>query len=619
MTRRRLSLEEEARLHTPAQDAPALPDAEPAQPLDDVPPDAELSSPDEHAQPDASDASAPDASPSPDDAPPDASPPRGRAAPLAPKAQRAQAQPRQRSNTRPAPPTTTRPASKSPTAPASPKTPTRPASKRPKTPATLADPDARPRAARDEVRALAALTGRAKPPAPPRAQAPFPGMDSDYAEILAHVRARAELRDLHTLTHQTKTGLRSQRFDGSAPQVAFWQSTAKIQGFVGGIGSGKTYSGAVKCLLMPAGTTILACAPTYVMLRDGAWKTFWEVCHPYIRHHNKARFETVLTNGTTILWRATMFADRLRGINAGAIWLDEAGYVSEAAWKVVLGRLRRAPGILWITSTPKGKRHWLYNVLVGDPDRWTQSFHSPTRLNRRLPPSYIEMTAKNYGGAYRRQELEGEFVEFGGTKFQRSWFDIIEEGQYPRAPDREVRFWDLAVTQDRLNKKGRSRQKDATASLRGCFHDGHLFLRWGVHMKEEWPSVRRRLVETCLVEPGVQVGVEAYGGGWVGLVQDLKAMPQLISTDIQGFALPGDKSVRAARWSHLASDGRVHLVQGPWVNTFLDEVEVFGQDGDNTGAPESGEINDDFVDAASGVVGMLEGGQRHWLHRLLGM
>lgn len=469
---------------------------------------------------------------------------------------------------------------------------------------------------KEDRRALDVLCGPRRTPKF-GALGPMPGMDAPFEVIQDYLRRKAQIRDLKTLAHQGPARARSLSFSGSAPQVAFWASQAKVQGFVGGIGSGKTYSGAVKCLMMPPGTTILACAPTYVMLRDGAWKSFWEVCHPYIKSHNKSRFETVLTNGTTILWRATVFADRLRGINAGAAWIDEAGYVHESAWKVIVGRVRRAPSTVWLTSTPKGKKHWLYDVLVGKPASHTEMFHSPTRLNRRLPADWLANVGSMYGGTYKLQELEGQFIEFGGTKFKRDWFDIIGEGQYPIDPDREARFWDLAVTQEKLGKKGHSRQKDATASIRGCFQDGHLYLRWGKHMKQEWPVVRREIVHTCLSEPALPVGIEAYGGGWKGLVQDLKAIPQLMTTDINGYAMPGDKSVRAARWSHLAEDGRVHLVDGPWTRIFLDEAEVFGQE-DAVGSPTNSEINDDFMDATSGLVGMLDGGQRSWLDRLWG-
>ncbi len=441
-----------------------------------------------------------------------------------------------------------------------------------------------------------------------------PGIDEPLHVHQDAAAARAELRDLAALSSGKKAHKRVAHFQGSAPQVAFWQSKARIQGFVGGIGSGKTYSGAVKCLSMPPRTDILVCAPTYVMLRDGAWRTFWDVCAPYVKKHNQQRFETILHNGTKITWRATLFPERLRGINAGAIWIDEAGYVNETAWKVILGRLRREPGVMWLTSTPKGKKHWLYDVLVGKPDNHTEMFHSPTRENTFLPDAYLELTAKNYGGTYKAQELDGQFVDFSGTKFRREWFNIISDGGYPAHPDREVRFWDLAVTAESRPGGKRRKQKDATASVMGCFHDGILYLRWGVHMKEEWPTVRRRIVHTAILERGVDVGVEAYGGGWKGLVQDLQALPELLHTNLDGYALPGDKSVRAARWSHLAEDGRVCLVQGPWVDTFLDEAEVFGQDGD--GAPTGGEINDDFMDATSGVVGMLEGGGRSWLDLL---
>jgi hypothetical protein len=333
-----------------------------------------------------------------------------------------------------------------------------------------------------------------------------PGLDEPLEVHQDAAAVRAELRDLAYLTQGKARPARQLHFKGSQPQLDFWASSARIQGFVGGIGSGKTYSGAVKCLFMPPKTDILVCAPTYVMLRDGAWRTFWDVCAPYVKKHNQQRFETILTNGTKITWRATLFPERLRGINAGAIWIDEAGYVNETAWKIIIGRLRRQPGVIWLTSTPKGKKHWMYDVLVGKPDKHTEMFHSPTRENSFLPDAYLDLTAKNYGGAYKAQELEGQFVDFGGTKFKREWFNIISDGGYPKHPSREVRFWDLAVTAEGRPGQKRREQRDATASVMGCFHDGILYLRWGIHMKEEWPTVRRRIVNTAVLERGVLVG-----------------------------------------------------------------------------------------------------------------
>jgi phage terminase large subunit-like protein len=77
-----------------------------------------------------------------------------------------------------------------------------------------------------------------------------------------------------------------------------------------------------------------------------------------IAAHHEARQETRLVNGTTILWRSATEPDRLRGINAGWAWVDEAASIDHEVWLVLLGRLRRAPERAWITTTPVGAQHW---------------------------------------------------------------------------------------------------------------------------------------------------------------------------------------------------------------------------------------------------------------------
>ncbi len=57
-----------------------------------------------------------------------------------------------------------------------------------------------------------------------------------------------------------------------------------------------------------------------------------------------------------------------------------------------------------------------------------------------------------------------------------------------------------------------------------------------------------------------------------------------------------DKLTRALPWISRAAAGKIHLVQGPWINEFLSECQVFTGHGDK---------HDDQIDAVSGVWGML--------------
>jgi predicted phage terminase large subunit-like protein len=62
----------------------------------------------------------------------------------------------------------------------------------------------------------------------------------------------------------------------------------------------------------------------------------------------------------------------------------------------------------------------------------------------------------------------------------------------------------------------------------------------------------------------------------------------------RGVKETGSKELRANPLSSAAEQGRVKLVEGNWINDFLDEFEMF---------PEG--AHDDIVDATSGALGKL--------------
>ncbi len=145
-------------------------------------------------------------------------------------------------------------------------------------------------------------------------------------------------------------------------------------GFVGGLGSGKTWSGSVKTVLYALGNSgclILVCAPTYRQLRDSTMREFFSVLpNELIENFNKSEYELKLKNGTEVLFRSLDNYDSIRGIQAAFIWIDEANLISLKAWRVVVGRLRQPgfPHRSAITTTPRGKTdNWLYDEYVTKP------------------------------------------------------------------------------------------------------------------------------------------------------------------------------------------------------------------------------------------------------------
>lgn len=205
--------------------------------------------------------------------------------------------------------------------------------------------------------------------------------------------------------------------DDIAAQAAFWRDESRVRGFVGGLGSGKSFAGCVEVFRMPPNTTGLVVSPTYPMLRDTTQRTFFEICPPsLITYHNKTENRTELADGKTILWRSADKPDSLRGPNINWAWGDEWAFVSEETHRVVMGRLRRRPGRFWFSTTPQGQ-NWLYKWCVLR-DLGYSIHQAHTADNPHNIASYAEDLAKEYADdpLFAAQELAGQWVDTSGSK-----------------------------------------------------------------------------------------------------------------------------------------------------------------------------------------------------------
>jgi len=169
-------------------------------------------------------------------------------------------------------------------------------------------------------------------------------------------------------------------------------------------------------------------APTYPMLKDVVLPTFRDLAQGEIATLNKADLYADMIHGSRVLFRSADKPERLRGMNLGWAWVDEAALVDEETWDILLGRLRLDPGRAWLTTTPKG-HNWVYDRFVDDPDDEHETVRASTRDNPHLPDSYIESLEEQYTERFRRQEIAGEFVEATGALW--SWQHIRRAEETP--------------------------------------------------------------------------------------------------------------------------------------------------------------------------------------------
>ncbi|HKV83737.1 MAG TPA: terminase family protein [Ktedonobacterales bacterium] len=220
-------------------------------------------------------------------------------------------------------------------------------------------------------------------------------------------------------------------------QWAFVACPRRFCFFVGGIGSGKTYAGAARAVARmrdyPKALGLIG-APTYAMLRDTTIRAFLGLLPAKtIAIHHKSENRIVLDTGAEVLFRSLDEPDRLRGLNLGWFWLDEAPLCGYYAWEVLKGRLRQrgVPTAGWATGTPHGRDGYYRDFEVAR--RPTHAlFRASTYTNlHNLPFGYIEELG--YTGAFAEQEIEGRFTAFDGLVYT---FDATPAGHLrDAAPD----------------------------------------------------------------------------------------------------------------------------------------------------------------------------------------
>lgn len=246
------------------------------------------------------------------------------------------------------------------------------------------------------------------------------------------------------------------------------------------------------------------------------------------------------------------------------------------------GRLQReaaAGGQQWVVlSLPaiaeKEENYGPFSRSPGDalwPERYPVEFLAETRR---------VVGARVWAALYQQRPAPIE-----GALIKTAWLTkVIPRTAIPSGL-RWFRYWDLAVE----TKK----QSDYTASVAVAVDDqANVYLRDMVRMKAEWPDVKRRIVHTCLAEPDTIVGIESAMHGAAG-VQELRRNPVLAGTSIKAVHVDKDKVTRAMGWSARAEAGQLFLVEGPWLQDFIDEAIVFPQG-----------THDDQVDAVSGALRM---------------
>lgn len=371
-------------------------------------------------------------------------------------------------------------------------------------------------------------------------------------------------------------------------QHDFVACTDRFTGFIGGIGSGKSYAGAVKAMLycQVPGTLGLVIAPSYPMLRDATLRTFKQVAEATIAETHASEMRLTLRNGAEVLFRSADQPDRLRGPNISWAWIDEASLCGAETWEITIGRLRAdgKAGPCWITTTPKG-RNWVYQKQAQ-----MTVFHSTTAGNPYLSPEFVESLQAAYTGKFAQQELLGEFVGFDGLVYEE-----FDRGRNVKTvPTRTwTRVW-AGVDEGYTNP--------AVILIVGEDHDGRL------HVMHEF--YQRRRLQAEVVTEARRIMAEYRVGEFVtdpsaaGLIADMRKAG-IPTVPANNAVMAGIQAVKGRLVA--AGDGLARLTIDPGCVNLLGEFEGYVWRGGKDGLRDEPEkSNDHAMDALRYVVARVD-------------
>ena len=208
----------------------------------------------------------------------------------------------------------------------------------------------------------------------------------------------------------------------SPTQLDFVETPNNFTLFCGGLGSGKTYAGAV----WAAVTAIkypnvkgLITANSYSQLKKATLPKMFEILDILGLKYTYKEQKGELHIGDIVIYCISMEKyDLLRGIEVSWAWSDECAFYKEEAFQVLIGRIRdkRGPCQWKGTTTPNGY-NWLYTSFVEKPLNDSIVIKSKTIDNlENLSESYYDTLQNSYDSRLARQELDGEFVNLSSGK-----------------------------------------------------------------------------------------------------------------------------------------------------------------------------------------------------------
>lgn len=329
----------------------------------------------------------------------------------------------------------------------------------------------------------------------------------------------------------------SNQIEPTPKQTEFITSTAKYSCFSGGFGSGKTYAGNLRALLLSQfpGNRGLIGRLTYPELRDTTRKTFFEVCPPeYYDEAHGGQWKPSenylrLVNGSEIIFRHldNVSEKELLSLNLGWFFIDQAEEVGGGIFQTLQSRLRLntvpnrygfvvcnpEPGS-WIDTT---FRKPILEGLRPNPGGDFHFIDSKMTDNPYLPADYVQSIIDNYPEDMRKRYVEGRWDVFENQIYSEYDYSI-----HCITPFDIPRDWERIVSVDHG-------MVNPTAALWAALdYDGNVYIydeyyAPGIvssHAKEILAKSEKQEIALWLIDPSTQAKTREKEGEMWSVMQE---------------------------------------------------------------------------------------------------
>ena len=206
------------------------------------------------------------------------------------------------------------------------------------------------------------------------------------------------------------------------PQREVWNAPERFKLLCSGRRFGKTYlciARLVAWAIEHPNSLNWYCTQTYKSAKQIAWRQLRAMVPPEMfARKNESELSVELSNGSVIALKGAESADALRGVSLSSLIVDEAAYVKQEAWEMVLRpALSDQGGPAWFITTPAGLNwfHDLWEQAQDQPD-WS-TFSYTTIQGGNVPEDEVEAARRTLDDRTFRQEYLASFETLSGRVY----------------------------------------------------------------------------------------------------------------------------------------------------------------------------------------------------------